>query len=295
MIETPVGIALAAGVLAAVNPCGFALLPAYLALLVAGEAGTENPSRAAAVGRALTAAGAMTAGFAAVFGVFGLVISPVANQVQRHFGWFTIVLGLVVLAVGGWLLSGRTVSIPGLRVGTGPAVRRTWVSMVVFGGAYAVASLTCTIAPFLLVLAMTFWAGSVVTGVVAFLAYAAGMGLVVAAAALAVALSRGALLNRLRRHGPALVRAGGALLVVTGAYVAYYGWWDIRVFSGDADSSVLADPIIGAAAQVRGWLVTAVDRLGPGGLAVVVAVLGTAPLVASAVRRRRVRDRHPSG
>lgn len=32
-----VGFALAAGLLAAFNPCGFAMLPAYLALVVLGE------------------------------------------------------------------------------------------------------------------------------------------------------------------------------------------------------------------------------------------------------------------
>jgi cytochrome c-type biogenesis protein len=289
VIEAPVGLALAAGVLAAVNPCGFALLPAYLALLVSGEAGAANPSRTAAVGRALAAAGAMTAGFAAVFGVFGLVIAPVASQVQQHFGWFTIVLGLVVLGVGGWLAAGRSVSIPGLRVGTGPAVRRTWVSMVIFGVAYAIASLACTIGPFLAVLALTFGAGSIAAGVVSFFAYALGMGLAVGAAALAVALSRGALLGRLRRWGPAFVRAGGVLLMVTGAYVAYYGWWEIRVLRGDAVDS----PVVAAAETVQRWLASAVDSLGPAGMAVIVALLVATPFVIRTFRRGR--DQQPTG
>lgn len=283
MIEAPVGLALAAGVLAAVNPCGFALLPAYLALLVAGETGAGNQSRTAAVGRALAAAGSMTAGFAAVFGVFGLVIAPVASQVQQHFGWFTIVLGLVVVMVGAWLAAGRSVSIPGLRVGTGPEVRRTWASMAIFGVAYAIASLACTIGPFLAVLALTFGAGSILAGVVSFIAYALGMGLAVGAAALTVALSRGALLSRLRRWGPTFVRAGGALLLVTGAYVAYYGWWEIRVLRGEAVDS----PVITAAETVQRGLASAIETLGPAGMAVIVALLVAAPFTVRALRRRR--------
>jgi cytochrome c-type biogenesis protein len=98
--EAPIALALAAGVLAAVNPCGFALLPAYLALLVRGEASAPDPSAVAAVGRALAAAAAMTAGFAAVFGGFGLLVAPVAAQVQQHLPWLTIVLGLGVAVVG---------------------------------------------------------------------------------------------------------------------------------------------------------------------------------------------------
>ena len=50
-------LALTAGMLGAVNPCGFALLPAYLSLLVAGTSDTRG-----AVGRALTAAAGLTSG-----------------------------------------------------------------------------------------------------------------------------------------------------------------------------------------------------------------------------------------
>ncbi|MEV1144506.1 hypothetical protein AB0I76_12585, partial [Micromonospora sp. NPDC049799] len=37
MTDAPYGLALGAGLLAAVNPCGFALLPAYLSMLVLGD------------------------------------------------------------------------------------------------------------------------------------------------------------------------------------------------------------------------------------------------------------------
>ena len=61
MAEAPYALALAAGMLAAVNPCGFALLPAYLSLLVVGGR-DEQPetNRLGAVVRALALTGAMT-------------------------------------------------------------------------------------------------------------------------------------------------------------------------------------------------------------------------------------------
>lgn len=288
MVDAPVGLALAAGTLAAVNPCGFALLPAYLALLVHGEAGETgetgetHPTRVAAVGRAVVAATAMTAGFAAVFGAFGLVISPVAGQVQRHLPWFTIVLGLAVLGVGVWLLAGRALAVPGIRIG-GPAVRRTVPAMALFGVAYAVASLTCTIGPFLATVVVTFRTGSFASGVVTFLGYAAGMGLAVGAAALAVALSGGSAVRRLRRWGPLVTRGGGGLLAVAGAYVAYYGWYDIRVLrGGDA-----RDPVIDGAAHVQRWLSNGLSAVGVTRLAVLVAVLVAAPLAVAGVRGYR--------
>ena len=56
-----------AGLVAALNPCGFALLPAYLTLVVR----TERAGVLTAVGRALAATVAMTLGFLAAFGAFG--------------------------------------------------------------------------------------------------------------------------------------------------------------------------------------------------------------------------------
>lgn len=289
MIDAPVGLALAAGLLAAVNPCGFALLPAYLGLLVRGEAGATAPSAPAAVGRGLAAAGAMTVGFAAVFGTFGLVISPVAGQVQEHLPWFTIGLGLVVVGVGGWLLAGRSVTVPGLRLGAGPALRRTVPSMALFGVAYAVASLACTIGPFLAIVVVTFRTGSVGSGVATFLAYAAGMGLAVGAAALAVALSRDSAARRLHRWGPLVTRLGGGLLATAGGYVAYYGWYEVRVLRGASAD----DPVIGAAEEVQRWLANGLSQLGAARLAVLVGLLVAAPLVVAGVRAGR-RTHHTS-
>ncbi len=60
-----------------------------------------------------------------------------------------------------------------------------------------------------------------------FIAYAAGMGLVVGTVAVAVALARDAIVRGIRRSGQWVPRLSGLLLVLAGAYVAYYGWWEI--------------------------------------------------------------------
>ena len=282
MVDAPLGLALAAGMLAAVNPCGFALLPAYLAFLISGDG---QPGRGAAVRRALAASAAMTAGFAAVFGVFGLLIAPAAGQIQRHLPWVTIGIGLALVGLGGCLLAGR--SLPGLRLlpATGPAVTRTVVSMATFGAAYAVASLSCTIGPFLAIVVTSFRARSVAAGVGLFLAYAVGMGLTVAAAALTVALAQSSLITRLRRAAPLISQLGGLLLLVAGGYVAYYGWWETRVLAGAA----AADPVIDTAGSVQRWLAGGLDRVGPVTVAVVVALLvaGSAAADWAAARRGR--------
>ena len=94
-------LAFVAGVVAALNPCGFAMLPGYLGL-VSGEWGSGR-----SVVRAVIAAAAMTLGFAAVFAGFALVAISVAETLQRALPYLTVVIGAVMLVLGVRQLMGR--------------------------------------------------------------------------------------------------------------------------------------------------------------------------------------------
>ncbi|MGR6318077.1 cytochrome c biogenesis protein CcdA [Micromonospora soli] len=291
MPDAPYGLALAAGLLAAVNPCGFALLPAYLSVLVLGEGPAAAHGPLAPVGRALALTGAMTAGFVAVFGTFGLLAGPVADAVARRLPWVSVLIGAALVVAGGWLLAGRQLPTVTPRPATGPAVRARFGSMALFGVAYAVASLGCTVGPFLAVVVAGFRAGSPAAGVGLFVAYALGMGLAVGAAALAVALARESLVRRTRRAAPLLGRLAGLLLVLTGGYVAWYGWYEARLFAGgDAD-----DPVIAAAGRVQGAVSDGLAGLGPWAVVGIVAALVGAAAVGTLVRRRLATARAGAG
>ncbi|MEV0886431.1 cytochrome c biogenesis CcdA family protein [Streptomyces microflavus] len=284
MSDLPLALALGAGVLAAVNPCGFALLPAYLSLLVLGD---DTPSRTVAIGRALTATAAITIGFATLFGIFGLVVQPVAGQVQEHLPWFTIAFGLLMALAGAWLLAGRQLPSLAPKVRRAPAVTRSLPSMALFGMAYATASLGCTIAPFLAIVVSAFRSGSTTEGVLLFTAYAAGMGLVVGAASLTVALTRSTAVNRLRRMGAFAPRIGGGLLLLVGAYVAHYGWYEIRLQNDPATQ----DAVIDAAGTLQRTIAGTLDDAGPAVLAVTVAALLAAGLLLRSRRTRQQRQK----
>jgi cytochrome c-type biogenesis protein len=270
-------LALAAGLLAALNPCGFALLPAYLTLVVQG--GDDRGGRVAAVGRALLMSAAMTLGFVAVFGSFGAVAVPLALSVERFLPWLTVVVGALLVAAGGWLLTGRELRVVAPRAGSAPT-GTAW-SMVGYGVAYALASLSCTVAPFLAVTTVALTGGGPLAAGAAFLVYALGTGAVVTALAVAVALARRGLVDRLRRATPYVARASGALLAVAGLYVAYYGVYELRVLSGGD----VADPVVGAALAVQGALSRAVVAVGPWPL----LVLGGTAVLAVVLARRRGR------
>lgn len=281
MLTESAALAVGAGMLAALNPCGFALLPAYLTLLVVGD---DQAPRAVALGRALRMTATMTAGFASLFAVFGLVVAPLASSVQRYLPWVSVAVGLALLAAGGWVLSGRTLWTPRVSRGKAP-VTGSLGAMFGYGVSYAAASLTCTIAPFLAVVVAAFRSESWIAGGALFLLYAAGMGLVVGTAAVAVALAQGSLVRGARRLGQFVPTAGGVLLVVVGGYVAYYGWWEIRVLRGGPTDDV----VIQAAAAVQQRLAAAVSGLGVTGFLVVLAVLALITLGATAAQRSRSR------
>lgn len=274
-------LALGAGLLAAVNPCGFALLPAYLSLLVIGD---QPEDRTGALVRALRLTVAMTLGFAGVFAVFGLAVAPVAPQVQGDLPWVTLGLGVLLAALGAYLLTGRSLRLPRLgRTRQAKPLTGSFGSMMGFGAGYATASLTCTVAPFLAVVVSAFRSGSITSGVVLFLVYAAGMGLVVGTVAVATALARDTVIRRLRRSGRWVPRVSGGLLLLAGSYVAYYGWWELRVLDGGG----LDDPVIAVAESLQIRLARSVDALGPLTWLVLLAALVALTLLARAVRAAR--------
>lgn len=243
------GLAFAAGMVAAFNPCGFAMLPAYLMLVIQREEGRP----AAAVGRALLASAAMALGFVAVFGLFGLLTLSVASTVQRYLPYGTVVIGVALVALGIWLLTGR--ELPGWSMGKGarwaPTARMG--SMVGYGVGYALASLSCTVGPFLAVTASSLRSGSALGVLAVYLAYSAGIALVVSALAVAVALASAGMIDRMRRVLPFVNRVSGLVLVLVGLYVAYYGWFEVRLFDGKGGD----DPVIAAAGRIQralaGW------------------------------------------
>jgi cytochrome c biogenesis protein CcdA len=225
----------------------------------------------------------MTAGFVVVFGLFGVIITPLAVSVEQHLPWVTIVIGLTLVGLGGALLAGHELLLRLPKLDKGGRSGSVG-SMFVFGISYAIASLSCTIGPFLAVTSTTFGSGDLVSGVVVFLAYGAGMGAVVTALTVAAALARNGLVGHLRRLLPHISRVSGGFLVVAGAYVAWYGWFEIRVFRGGD----VRDPVIGRALEVQSWLQ---DRVVPDDPVAMLGWLVAALVVVTLVAKRRSRRR----
>lgn len=286
MGELPFAIAIAAGMLAAVNPCGFAMLPGYVTFLIASESGQSEASAGTwrSLGRALAVTGAMTIGFTLVFVGFGLVVTPLALAVEQYLPWVTIVIGLALLGLGGWLASGRelTLLVPKPQPGK-PARSLRWAG--VYGVTFAIASLSCTIGPFLALTTVAISSSSFLGGLAVFAVYALGMGLVVGVLTVATALARDAVAAWLRRALPYVNRAGGVLLLLAGAYVAWYGVFELRSFADPGAT----DPVVGALTRVQAAVTRALADAGPVWIGGALAVLLVVGAVVALLSRRRNR------
>lgn len=289
MDTAPYAVALSAGILAAVNPCGFAMLPAYVSLLVAGDTGTKaGRTWLSRLGRALALTGAMTLGFAAFFGGFGLLAAPAADWLAARLPWLTIAIGLILLASGMWLLTGRDLPSPVPKTASAPALSQRFWPMFAFGVSFAVASLGCTIGPFLAVVVASFTTGSPAAGAGLFLAYAAGMALIVGTVSVAAATAEHAVIRWLRRFARVVSRLAGGFMAAAGMYVAWYGWYEIRVFNG----SITADPLIDSAARLQSWLADAAGQVSAPLLIAAVAVVLILAAALTRPSRRRGNRKH---
>lgn len=284
MIDAPLAYAFGVGMVATFNPCGFAMLPAYLSYFLGLEGATQPDQRGSAL-RALAVGACMAAGFLVVFGLLGIVLEPVLDTVQEHLPWVTIVLGIGLVGLGIAMLAGRTFTVDLPKLTRRTTDRELW-SVFLFGISYALVSLSCSISLFVSVVSTTFDRDGVASGVAVLLAYGLGMGLVLMVLTLAIAVARQGLVRNLRRALPYVNRVSGALLVVAGAYVAYYGWYELRVREGDLSGGGVADVVFDWNASISSWI----QRVGPVRiglvLALVVALAVTAALARQATRRR---------
>lgn len=225
MIEAPLALAFAAGLVSTVNPCGFAMLPAYISYFVGFENEEYRLTAAATVARGLSIGAVVSGGFLLVFGVVGAIITLGLRSVIDFFPWAAIVIGVAIGILGIAMLAGYqpVINLPRFREGAGRS--RRYSGVFVFGVAYAVASLSCTLPVFLAVVVGVVTSTNFLSGFVSFLVYGVGMSLVLLALTLALVFGKKSLVGVIRRSGRFLGRIAGAILVVAGTYITFF-WID---------------------------------------------------------------------
>ena len=251
------------GMVATVNPCGFVLLPTYLMYFLGLEVSRASPraserpatvSRAsprvserpatseradgerATVRRALLVAGAVTGGFMAVFVVVGAVTTWFTSWLVANAKYVTGIAGAVFVVLGIAMLFGFKPSFAAPGLSSVGERDRTVRSMFVYGVVYAVVSLSCTLVLFVPLL---FDGDGFGAGIVNGAAFALGMGLLVTALTVSLAVANQALLRVLRAAMQHIQLLAAAFLLLSGVYLLYYFW----VVDVNEESGALTDAV----------------------------------------------------
>jgi cytochrome c biogenesis protein CcdA len=252
MDSSAFSIALVAGVLATFNPCGFALLPAYLSALVLGDASGQE-SKKTIFGRAFRFSSGMAIGLLSVFTAFALIVFPFSLSVERFLPVVTALIGFALILFGIQLFRGKS---PTIRRVLNPniAPNKEFITQIGYGVTFALGSLSCTIGPFLAITSTALASNSFGSIALSFFFYGLGMAVTVLILALATATTNRALISRLRGATPIIEKLIAALVVIVGIYISIYAWFEVQSYAG----SEASNPVIDFALSIQGAIIQTV-------------------------------------
>jgi len=227
MFDIPLAFAFSAGLVAAFNPCGAAMFPAYVGYQLDASNVTDNPVVSGL--RGLLMGLVVTAGFIVVFGSVGLILAAGGRLVGQFLPFAGLGVGVIITAVGLWLLVSKRklglMAASRINLGNGRGLRQTFL----FGVAYAIASLSCALPIYLaavgVVAGQSLSAGGAAETIIGSVAYGVGMGSVMVAATLGVVFFKGIVTAAMRKIFPLIEPIGNLAMVGAGAYLIYY--WTI--------------------------------------------------------------------
>jgi cytochrome c biogenesis protein CcdA len=249
MIDAPLGLAFAAGLVATINPCGFAMLPAYLSFFL----GLEEPDSDGRPGVAgtLRVGGIVSLGFFVVFFVTGLLINAGARAIIDWIPYLALGVGVAMVGLGVAMWRGYELNVEFFKVQGGTAGRDTR-SVFTFGVSYAVASLSCTLPVFLSVVVGSIASASFVGGFLTYIAYGAGMSALLMGVTLAVALAKQGVITRLKSMLRHVQRVSSAFLVIAGVYIVWF--WADELSSDAGGQGAAAGVVDGWSASLTNWV-----------------------------------------
>ena len=277
----PLSVALIAGALVALNPCSVPLLPAFLSYYLGVEREGLPRARTGLLQGMLVGA-LLTVGVVGVFTLIGLPLVYGASRIIDAVPWLGLGAGGAAMLAGVVALAGRGSIAPPLPAGLSRHQGR-WLRPLLFGVAYGVASLGCSLPVFLAFLASSLSVRGSGNALAVLAAYVAGIATTIMALLVVATLLREGLARRLGPLATRLHRVSGLLLLLAGGYLTYF--WARLEFGSTA--TLADDPIVGLATRYSARMQTLAGRLG------VSLVLALALLVLLALAAGAWRSAHP--
>ena len=208
------------GIMAAVNPCGFVLLPTYLVYYLGTELNRENENKTTTLRRGLSVGTAVSSGFIGLFLVVGIISRAFTTVIRDNAKYAALVIGIALVAMGIAMLFGwkPPIAQPDVSV---ERKRTTW-NMFLFGIVYAIASIGCTIGLLISVILGSVNRHGFVSGVISIALYGLGMGLLVTSLTVALAFARVGLVSTIKKSFKWFDKVSAVFVVLTGLYLSWY-------------------------------------------------------------------------
>lgn len=233
--------------LAPVNPCGFAVLPAFLACGTGSAVAAGTRGTWARLAGGLRSGLALTLGFTGTFTVVGLLLAAGMRPLVGAVPWLAAALGAVFAVLGLAMLIGLRIPLGLPALGSVGRDRKPG-GMIAFGAGYALASASCSLALLLAVVTQALAGTGPATVFLVFATYAAGSSVLLLTLSVMTTFAGNLISRYLRRLMPHMNRITGAVLALSGGYLTVY--WLPQLFGGHPGTNALS----GAAGTLSGWI-----------------------------------------
>ena len=263
------------GVLAAVNPCGFVLLPTYLIFFLGTREETELTT-SERMRRALVVSSGISIGFLALFFVIGVISRLFTQWIELNAKYASLAIGIVLVIGGARMLSGWTPKFALPQIGG--VQTKTFRATVIYGVAYAVASIGCTIGFLTTAVFGSIALHGFISGVFSILLYGLGMAMLVTALTVSLAFAKTGIVTMIKNRLHIVQRLGAIFVTITGIYLVLY-WY--AAISEERSTSFVT--------RIERWQTSVASFLQQQGAYRLAIVLTLIVTVAIVVSRRKTR------
>lgn len=228
------GLAFSAGLIAFLNPCGIAMLPAYISYYLEKKE-TSKVSILKRILRGFILGIVVSTGFLFVFGIAGIIVSYFGSQILFIAPWLSLAVGVILVILGiMWFANKEIFALPSIsRIGNklqSVKYGNEYASYFLYGVGYAVASISCTIPVFLFIVTGALSIKGFLPGIGIFLLYGAGMSVFMIAVSIATAVSKGIMQKLIHKYMNVIRKISAFVIVLSGLYIIYYQIFLAKIF-----------------------------------------------------------------
>ncbi len=207
LVDIP--IAFVSGLLTVLSPCGLPLLPGLLIYYFKDKEGISG-----FLGGFVALLGILT--FAIPFGILAIIFKSALNPL---ISYFELIAGILVILFGVFILF--NIKVPFFKLKMGVEAKGTYLSLYLFGIAYALAGIGCTVGVFFSVILLAV-SKPIVEASIIYMVYAISIGLPIMLLTSFASEFRKYFIDKIIPHLNKIRIWSGIFLILVGIYLVVY-------------------------------------------------------------------------